>query len=324
MEFVNHTPFPAYLFRTVIDEERLAASLLVRITYEIHDGFLTPSAAQPWTVSAEPWECQYGPMRGDAVFYKGGVDIFVFGHAVAPRGRAVSSMEVGIEVGSFHRRFAVFGNRVWRRSLGTLVASNPEPFSKMPLTMAHAYGGTETWDGLLVPHPDNPEGKGFYLEESRAVDRPLPNLESLEKLLHNWDDLCEPVGVVPRPLHCNVGARESISFNTDGTLKDFRPTLWNAAFPQMIAQRVELGEAVRLSGFTADSDLCFHLPKNPPHLRLRFDDSVYESPMTVDEVGIETDLSRVFIAYRFPFRYLLVPNQIRCCEILIKPVEERS
>ena len=81
MELVNSTPYPAQIFRTVIDQERIAASVFARLTFDIAAGSLSLSHEQSWPVSAPPWDSPYGPMDSDEVFWKGGVDVFLFGHA---------------------------------------------------------------------------------------------------------------------------------------------------------------------------------------------------------------------------------------------------
>ena len=181
MELENRTPFPARLFRTVLDEDRFAASLLVRVTYDLVDGRLVPADEQAWPISAEPWASDYGPMDSDEVFHKGGVDLLVFGHARPPNGRPSAEVEVSVEVGDFRYRVIVHGNRVWERRGRALVPGPAEPFREVALTPANAYGGKGSWDGLDVPFVDNPDGKGFYLDEESAEGQPLPNIEDPER-----------------------------------------------------------------------------------------------------------------------------------------------
>ena len=83
MELENHTRFPARLFRTAIDDDRIAASLVTKITYEVRGTELTPSESQPWLISAEPWKSEYGVMDTDQLFYRGGVDLFQVGKRLA-------------------------------------------------------------------------------------------------------------------------------------------------------------------------------------------------------------------------------------------------
>ena len=319
MDLVNGSPYPAGLNRTVIDDTRFAASVLCRVAYDLEGETLAPSAVQPWLVSAAPWTCEYGAMDSDEVFYKGGVDLLVFGHARAPGGRSTARLDVSIEVTGadpFERRITVFGDRVWERRRRQLVPGPPLPFEAIALTLANAYGGKDRWDGLDVPFSDNPTGKGYYLEEAAAEGRPLPNLEDPDQVIERWDDRPEPVGVGACPMDCGLRVRNSVVFDDQGNLKEIKPQFFNAAFPRMILPRVQPGDRLRLTGVSESGPLAFAIPRHDLAVRLCFDRQVIERPLAIDQVGIEVDKGRVFIAYRYPFRYVLHPLQKRSCELL--------
>ncbi len=69
-------------------------------------------------------------------------------HAFAPGGAPVRQLRVGVQFGSVIKTLNVFGDRLLR---GTR-ASEPEPFTTMPIDWAHAYGGKDV--------AENPAGKG--------------------------------------------------------------------------------------------------------------------------------------------------------------------
>ena len=48
------------------------------------------------------------------------------------------------------------------------------PFTEMPLTLEHAYGGKDEWDGLAVGYPANDRGKGFFVTEDNAKGARCP------------------------------------------------------------------------------------------------------------------------------------------------------
>lgn len=317
MELTNLTGFPATLFRAVIDEERLCASVLSRVTYDWAGERLTVAAEQVWKVSPAPWESPYGPMDGDEVFIRGGVDLFVFGSARAPDNRPVSRVEVSLEVGdSFRRRLLVFGDRVWKGRTKDLLPGEPAAFVEMPLDLAHAFGGKDDWDGLAVPFPDNPEGKGYYIDKENAAGKPLPNIEDPDHPIRRWDDRPEPVGVRPVSLFFGPRLQRGAVFDEKtGEMEELRPEFFNAAFPGMIAPRLVPGERVTLRGVSASGPVGFVIPDTKLLVRLAFGDEVVERPLAIDQVGIEPDARRVFIAYRYPFRYRLIPLQRRTCEL---------
>jgi hypothetical protein len=318
MELVNQTPFPAGLFRCIIDENRFAAALLARVTYDIVGETLVPAAEQPWIVSGPPWQSEYGPMESDESFYRGGVDLFVFAHARTPVGVEIRRMEVTFEIGAFRRRILVFGDRVWEQQGSRIAPSSAKPFRTIPLSLEFAYGGKDEWDELEIPFAANPAGKGFYLEEEHAIGRPLPNIEDPLNPITQWSDRPDPVGVTPCPMQNGLRVRNSFELNADGLPVAIKPALYNAAFPGMVLANCQVGDRVRIMGVSESGPLVFRIPETELVTRLRFDEEIIERPLAIDQLGIEVDRRRAFIAYRYPFRYVLYPLQKRSCALLLR------
>ncbi len=318
MKLENHTHFPAHLFRGVIEDRRMFGSVAARITYEIVGDRLRPAAEQAWPISPGPWDSEYGPMASDEVFYRGGVDVFVFGCARAHLGRAAPRVDVDVRVGpTFRRTIAVFGQRTWTRRGAALVPSASAPFRAIPLTLAYAYGGKGKWDGLDVPFSDNPDGRGFYLDEATAEGGLLPNIEDPARLVRRWDDRPEPVGVGALTMGFGPRLRRSVRFDdATGALAELRPTFYNAAFPDMIVPKVAVGDRISVTGVREDGPLVFHLPNPKLRVRLAFGQEAGERDLAIDQIGVEADRMRVFISYRYPFRYQLNPLEKRSCELV--------
>jgi hypothetical protein len=318
MELQNFTPFPALLSRFCASSDVMASSLVVRVTYDLVGGRLMPSPEQPWKVSPAPWQCVYGPMEADDAFYKGGTDVFLFGRARTPGARPMTSMNVAIRVGALKREITVFGERKWvAQGAGeALVPSRPQPFVEMPLGLDRSYGGTAGWDGLAVPFTDNVEGKGFFLEVEQAVGQPLPNLEDPRFLIRRWNDQPPPVGVTACPMAHSGRLRAGTEFDEEGVLRRLDPLFFNAAFPEMIAPQVEPGAEVTVDGVLHEGQLRFVLPQVPVSFRLTFDGTVIQRQPTIDQIGIESEHKRVFVTYRYPFRYVLFARQQREAALL--------
>src|SRR5262249_23890217 len=140
MQFFNYTPYPAYLFRGCIEERKVLASAMLRVTYDIVDGRLRPAGDQPWGISPGPWEGPHGPMPSDQRYVRGGVDLLVFGSARSPGGKPAPRIDVTAQVGPKWRGHVVaWGHRVWRPGLTGLAPGAPEPVCEVPLTLARAY-----------------------------------------------------------------------------------------------------------------------------------------------------------------------------------------
>ena len=317
MKIENATPFPGMLYRGVIEDRRMLGAVFARVTYDIDGGKLRVAQEQRWKVSPPPWESEYGPMDSDEVFYRGGVDVFVFGSARAPGGKPAPRVDVTVEVGTtFVERLAVFGERTWVKRRRALVPDDPEPFTEMPLALANAFGGKDTWDGLEMPYPDNPDGKGYYIEKDTALGKPLPNVEDPEQLIENWDDKPEPVGTAATTIAFGPRLRRGATFDEKGLMKALHGCFFNAAFPGMIAPKAVPGDRVRVAGVRAEGPMEFVLPPVPLRTRVTIGPAVYDRDLVVDQIGIEPDRNAAFIAYRFPFRYTLIPEEKRRCELL--------
>jgi hypothetical protein len=317
MDLENHTEYPAAIFRSVVDDQRVAAAVVARVTFDITPDGARPSAEQPWIVSAAPWENEYGQMTADEVFIRGGTDVFLFGQAWAS-GRGVAEMEVVIEVGTkFRRCIAVVGHRSWVRRGKGLVPTAPRPFESIPLTLANAFGGKDRWDGLDVPYPDNAEGKGFVLEERTAEGVPLPNIEDPDHRIVRWNDRPAPIGLGMCPITCGLRLRNGIVLNDKSQIEELKPVFFNSAFPRMIADNAVVpGDVVRVTGVQPTGPHTFRIPELRLMTRLRFGNEVIERPLAIDQIGVESERSRFFVTYRYPFRYVLYPLQKRSCELL--------
>jgi hypothetical protein len=312
MKLFNETRFPADLFRSVLDEERLTASAIMRITYDLQGTRLRPAAEQIYIVSTSPWDSPHGPFEHDQPFKRGGVDLFLWGNAYAPGGRPTVAMTVSIVVGDAFRRDArVFGPRTWERSGRTLVPRAPRAIAGLPLTLAYAFGGKSRWDGMEVPWPDNPEGMGFYVEEAQAEGQPLPMIEDPAALVQRWDDRPLPAGFGMCPLGSGPRLKSAVVLGDDGRVKEITPRMLNCAHPAMVAPRVDPGSRVTLLGVTPAGRLDFDLPARLPQAALRLGDALHERPLEIDQVGIDVEAGKVFVSYRFPFRYRFVPEQQR-------------
>lgn len=319
MELTNATGFPALLNRGILDDSRVIASVIARMTYDLTPDGLRVAEEQPWIVSPAPWECPAGPtLEGDQVFVRGGVDVLVFGHARPPGGRPVPRLDLNASLGDGLRAsLAVFGDRSWQPAgRGELVPSPPRPFREVPLTLARAYGGKDIWDELEVGYPDNPEGVGFYMERESAVGKPLPNLESPKQLIKRWEDRPAPGGFGPCPPTCGPRLRAGVKMKPNGALEGINPALFNSAFPDLIAPKASPGDPVAIEGVSERGPVRFALPPVPFGVRLQFGDDRFERPLVIDQVGVEPDKDRVFLTFRYTFRYVIAPLRKRSCELI--------
>ena len=315
MIFINPTRYPAMLFRTVLDDDRIFASILVRVTYTLGPT-LKIADDQLWKVSPEPWDSPGGKMEEDGPFMRGGVDLFVFGEVRAPDNET-RSMTVRVKAGGFVRDAVATGRRTWIRKFGKgLVKGRPAPFTSLPLTLASAFGGASEADGLQLPYPDNAEGKGYHVTEEQAEGQELPNLEETDGCMQRWNDVPPVCGFGFCPHANSARLLNGTVIDDDYHIRDFRSQLFNQAFVPMIAPTLAPGDPVELTGFTSDGPMRFSLPEPPAGVGLMFGDRVVERQLAVDQVGVEVDERRVFVTWRYPFKYVVREREKRMCQLI--------
>ena len=155
-------------------QQRLAVSLMLATPIDSHQPYSTQDA---WNgimdviPKAECFDLGYLKPRGE---------VLVYGSYYAPDGYAITADSVRLKAGNVDKQLVVTGERLWRN---LLTPTTPEPFSKLPLTYEHGFGGEED--------DRNPIGKGFNLKP----DEPMPQLEYPEQLLTQKRQKPKPAGL---------------------------------------------------------------------------------------------------------------------------------
>ena len=114
---------------------------------------------------------------------------------------------------------------------------------------------------------------------------------------------------------CGLRLRNGFEMDGDGMIRRVRPQLFNAAYPRMIVPEVRPGDRVRLRGVWEAGPLEFAVPETSPTMRLQLGTYVAERPLAIDQLGVEPDRRRAFVAYRYPFRYVFRPLERRSCRL---------
>src|SRR5947207_970537 len=114
--------------------------------------------------------------------YKPSVDVVVIGKAYAPERRPVQFLPVSVQIGTYEKTVAVFGDRTCRYRENALpVFSEPEPFTNMEIRYERAYGGHDEKSIPEIPfhYPRNPMGTGVVLRNLKEIVEGLrlPNIE---------------------------------------------------------------------------------------------------------------------------------------------------
>lgn len=324
MKLLNRTDVPAAMNVGSTGDVEMLCIIASKVTYRASGtglGRLTGDEA--WPVFEERHTCEGVVLPADLEFRKRGIDLVVVGRAVAPGGRAVPAMYVGVECGRLHHRLAVYGDRWWwNAGGGELIATEPQPYTEMPLSNDRAFGGSALWDDIPVPHAVNPAGRGFYLSAEQAENQPLPNLEDPEALIRHWSDQPEPA-VLYKPQGVSVTGLQAERLPDDpderavAMAARMMATSFNASIPALVARSTaDLGPQIQLLGFTTDGSLTLPMP---PRV----------GPVACAEVGalrarVRSRLSTLVVlpeqraivaTYLCLFRYLFRPHEARSVEL---------
>jgi hypothetical protein len=319
MDLTNNTPYAARLFHGHLGPEDKCAWVVARATYRYDaERRALVESDDPWPIFDQAIETAVGVFPSDNVFVREGCDVVVVGDVRLDR--EVTRHTVRVRAGGFSNELAVFGDRVWQRSMrGPLVPSSPLPFREMALDWRRAYGGATEYQGTPATHFLNAAGMGLYWSESDAVERPLPNLEDPAKLITRWEDRPMPAGWgpitnaptwhatrwfmdlaergAPAPSHDEI-ASASLSF-FEGT-----------AAPAMIAPSLSPGELVELTGLSP-RPMRFTVPDLALRVSSRVGDDLIERALTPSGLWVIASHDLVVLTARANFRYPLRPRERR-------------
>lgn len=314
MKFVNESGHPAELFRGELQPGMMYASLLARVRRRLDPaGRLSPADGEDVLkdIRRDKLEDDYGALEPDLPYPRSGTDVIVLADAASPR--PTRSMSVIVRVGPYREELLVLGDRTWERGPGGLVPSPAQPFTRMPLTYAHAFGGKARTVYGELNEPSNPLGKGFYADEKSAVGGPLPNIEDPSRPVRRWNDRPEPVGVAPYPSNWFLRQRRCVELDPERGVLEMYPErgMFDQAHPRLAGQKVEPGAPIEITGTAFAPRLALRVPECPLEMVLRLGDNTHVRPLELEEIVLDLRVGLVDFGYRKLCKYKFVPMQQR-------------
>ena len=198
----NRSSFVTALARGNVSESTAVGAVIVRTEHRINKGRLERSE-EPLALNST------NPPDVSRIALWLGVSVTAAGEVYGPASAPFTRSAI-FTIGSVARRLQVFGDRRWRRTLlGELAASEPQPFERMTLSFARAFGGSidvppGLFPGTDLPFPGgrlgyvaNPGGVGFHFDQAAAEGSLLPNVELADQLILKWDARPDPGGFSP-------------------------------------------------------------------------------------------------------------------------------
>lgn len=312
----NQTRFAVELVFPQDEEARPLCVPIVQATYQIEPqgGLSLAEKPHPIPIGGVFWgdpETSSYKYEPQIAFCKPGTDLVLIGHAHANQVGQRETL-VTFQVGALEKTVRVVGDRVWKKSMGVVVMSEPQPFERIPLIWERAFGG---WDRS---HPDpekhtfeprNTVGVGFHSMWSKFEEGlPLPNLEDPKHYLNGWGHSPPPAGfgfTLPhwKPRNAFAGTYDKKWMTSRRPLfpVDFDRRFFNAASPGLIAPGDLKGdEPVCIVNASCGAPVRFQLPGVPPpnclvQLTARRDFAV---SMRLDTVIVNLDARVVLMQWR--------------------------
>ncbi len=275
------------------------------------DAQLPQVMADPFTgqpgLSAPVYEADFAPRKPQC-------DILLLGSAHAPGGRPTTRVEVGVQVGSWHKSLAVVGPRHWEARMGQVSASSPGVFVQQPITYDVAFGGTDLHHEDPTRHDafmPNPVGRGFHrhLRAEWVDGAPLPNTEEIRRTVRDPQSDYRPMAFGP------VGRGWSTRSCFAGTYDDawldkhfpFLPPDFDERYHQAAPADQQVPPdyfrngpvSVTLSNLTADGLTRLTIPQllAPVHVFPKHGERV-DYTASPDTVVIEPDAGRFTLTWR--------------------------
>lgn len=211
--------------------------------------------------SSVRYEAELGPV-------KPATEVTVLGYAHSPRAQPAECVPVGLQVGRQKKTILVFGDRVFRRGVFGVTASQPKPFVHKPIRYEQAYGGMDLTDSDSQKHAyesRNPIGCGFALHKDQLIGQSAPSIT----YPYGDDDKTGPAGLGPIASYWSprLGYGGTYDAQWEKTKKPLLPDDYDERFTlcapadQCSAQPLRGGELLVLEHLTPSGQLTLQLPK---------------------------------------------------------------
>lgn len=317
MELLNATGMLAGYTMGMQPSGRELLVVVVKGTFAIPKGAEEPGLAKEQvplveadTFTGEPglsapvYESDYSPVKPRC-------DVLLLGSSYAPYGMAAGRVRVSLRVGPMHKQFDVVGNRVWVGDIFGVAATEPEPFTVMPISYDTAFGGVDNLDPDPNKHEaylSNTIGRGFYPKSSAGLinGKPLPNTEEPGKPIASPKGAYNSMGFgpigrawQPRPKYAGTYDQDWIDNVFPFLPADFDERYYQCAPLDQQIDYLRGGEEVVLQNLTPQGRTSFRLPRVDVPVTFYFKNYEEKEVSAVgDTLIIEPDLGRFVILWR--------------------------
>jgi hypothetical protein len=308
----NLSPFAADIIPSTDVQGKAIQLLVVKATLDFQGHVIEPGKREGIHTADVDWGDigfkQALRHESDWVAFKPWTDVIVNCSAYAPRGQAVHEFDAAVLINAHLRQLRIFGKRQWRSKLGiTSGIELMEPVSKVPLVYPLAYGGTDSADSSQF-FPSNPMGLGFT-NKLAAHEVLLPQIEWMDKLIHQASDRPEPAGTgcigrtwQPRLQWLGTYTEAELKESTLPTKMpaSFNLRAWNCAHPrlQFPHGEVTLGSTIALKNLSESGQASAIIPMHRIKIEVMWRGSERILYPHFDTVILEPDHDRMILVWR--------------------------
>jgi hypothetical protein len=241
----------------------------------------------------------------DLLEIKPRTDLVVNAFAHAPGEKAVTKVEVTLQVDRRIKHLRVHGPRFYSWSMGFLKCTSPQPFVSQPIVYEWAYGGSDLNDPEPKNHridARNPVGKSFSTREAHLKDKPAHSIE------YAAGDAAKAGPAGFGPIDRSWSPRREFAGTYDdkweNTKKPLLPDDYDERFAlcspvdQLTDELLRGGETIKLTNMTKEGALSFELPKHYFSFTTVFGPRRELHRGTLATVVIEPDESRLMMVWQ--------------------------
>jgi hypothetical protein len=259
-----------------------------------------------------------------------GTDVTFNATAYAGEGKAVGCIDVGVMVRDVKKVLRIFGDRTWQLGLAGLEMSPPQLFEQMPIVWERAFGGTQRVEDSDHPRLEsrNPIGRGFAITSTRALGKPLPNVEDAHHLIRHWKDRPPPCGLGAIPSHwaprCHLGGTYDERWRRNRMPlwpKDYDPRFFQSTVGSFAFDKpLKGGERIWAMGLLPEGLLDFYLPREYWVVETRLAGKWFRQSVQLERVIVEPDTGRLVMVWGSRLNCGVLGREVEKSRILQKPL----
>jgi hypothetical protein len=288
--------------------------VVVKGTFDVKpQGVLRAAVEQPPPARVASWAGEPGKssLLGDTDFVlaKSGTDVLVRGHAYATHGQRMTTVDVGLRVGSLTKRIRVHGTRAWMTShFSSAIVPGPAlPFEKVALRYENAFGGTDTSGPAGAPTMCawNSVGTGFSHQPKHLIDKAAPQFEFVDGPLQAGLHEIVPAGFgpiapawMPRAAAAGTYDRDWEANQAPLLPKDFDERFYRSApADQQLPTHLLPGQAIELFNLTPDGFWNARIPDLTFRMRVIFSDGEERVRAVLHTASLDPDHHRAQLVW---------------------------